>query len=156
MERPMIVFALRHADRTPAGDLSAAGLERAELLARMLAESGIRTAYCSDAIRTQRTMDPLKALLGSDLEIVVVATDGAGGIDEHVQEIVAKVKALPGDAVAAVVGHSNTVGPVIEGLTGRQIAPIKENEFDKLFVLSIPGTAAATATVAPMRYGKAS
>jgi broad specificity phosphatase PhoE len=156
MERPMIVFALRHADRTPAGDLSPAGIERAKLLARMLAESGIRTAYCSDAIRTQRTMDPLKALLGSDLEILVVPTDGAGGIEEHVQEIVAKVKALPGDAVAAVVGHSNTVGPIIEGLTGRAIAPIKENEFDKLFVLSIPGTGAGTATVAPTRYGKAS
>jgi phosphohistidine phosphatase SixA len=154
MERPMIVFALRHADRTPAGDLSAAGLERAELLARMLAESGIRTAYCSDAIRTQRTMDPLKALRGSDLEIVIVPTDSAGGIDGHVQEIVAKVKALPGDAVAAVVGHSNTVGPIIEGLTGRQIAKIEDHEFDKLFVLSTPG--AGTATVAPTRYGKAS
>jgi phosphohistidine phosphatase SixA len=156
MERPMIVFALRHADRTPAGDLSPAGIERAKLLARMLAESGIRTAYCSDAIRTQRTMDPMKALLGSDLEIVVVPTDGAGGIDAHVQEIVAKVKALPGDAVAVVVGHTNTVGPIIEGLTGRQIEPIEENEFDKLFVLSILSTGAGTAMVAPMRYGKAS
>ena len=62
----MIVFALRHADRTPADDLSPAGVERSELLARMLGESGVRTAYCSDAIRTQRTVEPLQKLLGAD------------------------------------------------------------------------------------------
>ena len=152
----MIVFALRHADRTSADDLSPAGIERAKLLARMLGESGIRTAYCSDAIRTQRTMDSLKAQLSPNLQVVVVRTDGAGGLDDHVQEIVAKVKALPGDAVAAVVGHSNTVGPVVKGLTGVTIAKIEDHEFDKLFVLSIPAAGAGTATVAPMRYGKAS
>lgn len=149
----MIVFALRHADRTAAGDLSPAGTERAELLARMLKESGIRTAYCSTARRTQRTMDPLKALLGPALEIVVVAGDDGDGNNGHVPQIVAKVKALPADAVAAVVGHSNTVDRVIKGLTGVTIAKIEDHEFDKLFVLSIP--AAGTATVAPMRYGKA-
>lgn len=152
----MIVFALRHADRTPAGDLSPAGIERAELLARMLGESGIRTAYCSDQIRTQRTTDPLKALLGAKLQVVVVRTDGAGGLDGHVQEIVTRAKALPGDAVAAVVGHSNTVDRIIKELTGREITPIEEHEFDRLFVLSVPASGAGTATVAPMRYGKAS
>ena len=152
----MIVFALRHADRTPdpEDDLSPKGIERANLLARMLEESGIRTAYCSDAFRTQRTMDPLKEMLNPNLHVVVVRTDGAGGIDGHVQEIVTKVKALPDNAVAAIVGHSNTIGPIVKGLTGRQIDPIEEHEFDKFFVLSI--TTAGDATVAPMRYGKAS
>ena len=151
----MIVFALRHADRMPGSDdLSPAGIERAGLLARMLGESGIRTAYCSDAIRTQRTTEPLKTQLGPKLQVVVVSTDGAGGIDGHVQEIVAKVKALPDDAVAAVIGHSNTVDRIVKGLTGREIDPIEEHEFDWLFVLSIAG--AGTSTVAPMRYGKAS
>ena len=41
----MIVFALRHADRTAGDDLSTAGQERAELLARMLVESGINGAF---------------------------------------------------------------------------------------------------------------
>jgi len=150
----MIVFALRHADRKPdADDLSPAGVARAELLARMLAGSGIRTAYCSDAIRTQRTMQPLQRKLGSRLEVVVVGTSGAGGIAGHVKEIVHKVKGLPDDAVAAIVGHTNTVGPVIEGLTGRTVEPIGEAQFDRLFVLSIP--AAGAATVAPTRYGEA-
>lgn len=96
----------------------------------------------------------MQAQLGPKLQVVVVSTASAGGIDGHVQEIVAKVKALPDDAVAAVIGHSNTVDRIIKGLTGREIDPIKEHEFDWLFVLSIAGTGAAT--VAPMRYGKAS
>jgi 2,3-bisphosphoglycerate-dependent phosphoglycerate mutase len=155
MESPMIVFALRHADRKPdpEDDLSPAGIKRAELLARMLAESGIQTAFCSDAIRTQRTIQPLKQLLGAQLEVVVVATGGAGGIAGHVKAIVHEVKGLPDDAVAAIVGHTNTVGPIIEGLTGRTVEPIADQQFDRLFALSIP--AAGAATVAPMRYGQA-
>ncbi|HVQ67193.1 MAG TPA: histidine phosphatase family protein [Bradyrhizobium sp.] len=150
----MIVFALRHADRKPdADDLSPAGVARAELLARMLAESGIRTAYCSDAIRTQRTTDPLQRKLGSDLEVVVVETGSAGGIAGHVKAIVQKVKGLPDNAVAAIVGHTNTVGEIVKGLTGRTVAPIADQQFDRLFVLSIP--AAGAATVAPLRYGEA-
>jgi phosphohistidine phosphatase SixA len=151
----MIVFALRHADRKPepADELTPAGVDRATLLARMLAESGVRTAFCSDAKRTQLTVKPLQELPGVDLEIVVVPTNGAGGIDGHVQQIVDKVKALPGDAIAAVVGHSNTVPRIVKGLTGRTIDPIADHEFDKLFVLSIPGGGAST--VAPLRYGQA-
>ena len=135
-------------------DLSPAGIERAELLARMLAESGIRTAYCST--RPVATHDgAIEGVAGAE------AGDRGGSPtarrpDGHVQETVTRAKALPADAVAAVVGHSNTVGPIIKGLTGREIAKIEEHEFDKLFVLSIPGTGTGTATVAPMRYGKAS
>jgi phosphohistidine phosphatase SixA len=151
----VIVFAFRHADRKPApeDDLSPAGVERAELLARMLKESGIRTAYCSDAVRTQLTVQPLAKLLRGKLEVVVVATDGAGGVDGHVQQIVDRIKALPRDAVAAVVGHSNTIGPIIKGLTGRTIDPIADHEFDKLFVVSV--AAAGDSSVAPLRYGQA-
>ena len=83
----------------------------------------------------------------------MVGTGGVGGIAGHVKEIVHKVKKLPDDAVAAIVGHTNTVGPIIKGLTGRKVTPIGEAQFDRLFVLSIP--AAGAATVAPMRYGEA-
>jgi phosphohistidine phosphatase SixA len=151
----MIVFALRHADRKPdpEDDLTPAGIDRAKLLARMLAESGIQKAYCSDAVRTQLTIQPLMKLLGSNLDVVIVDTKGVGGIEGHVKHIVDKVNALPGDAVAAVVGHSNTIGSIIKILTGQSIDPIADHEFDKLFLLSIPATGAST--IALMRYGQA-
>ena len=57
----MIVFALRHADRTATGDdLSPAGHKRALLLARMLAESGVSVVFRSNAVRAARTVEPLK------------------------------------------------------------------------------------------------
>jgi phosphohistidine phosphatase SixA len=144
----MIVFALRHANRTPdpEDDLTPAGIARAKLLARMLAGSGIRTAFCSDALRTQKTIAPLKNLLGDRLEVVVV-----GGGAAHVQQTVDRVKALQDDAVAAVIGHSNTIGPILGGLSGPTIDPIGGHEFDKLFVLFRPSAGASA--VALMRYG---
>jgi phosphohistidine phosphatase SixA len=147
----MIVFALRHADRTPApaDDLSAAGRERAKLLARMLVDSGVSIAFRSDAMRARKTLDPLKQLLGNAVAIQEVGT--ANGPDQHANDVVQAVKALPAAAIVAVVSHSNTVGPIVEGLGGPPIGPIGDDEFDKLFVLFIDP--AGSATLLRLRYG---
>ena len=149
----MIIFVLRHADRKPepADALSQEGIVRAELLARLLGESGIHTAWRSDALRAEATLQPLQAMLGNKLKVNVVPISGANGAEDHKQHIVAAVKQLPGHATAAIVSHSNTVGPIIEGLTGQTIGEIKAQQFDKLFVLSIPATGAAAVTL--LRYG---
>lgn len=146
----MIVFAFRHADRKPDpdDDLTPNGIVRAKLLARTLAESGVRTVFCSSAERARKTIQPLKDLLGDRLEIVTVCVRSA----THVQQFVDGVKALPENAATAVVGHSDTVGPIIEGLSGQTIDQIASHEFDKLFVVSI--AAAGVSTVALTRYGK--
>jgi phosphohistidine phosphatase SixA len=54
----LIVIVLRHADRQPdpVDDLTPAGRERAELLARMLAESGVTAAFHSGAERARLTL----------------------------------------------------------------------------------------------------
>jgi broad specificity phosphatase PhoE len=147
----MMVFALRHADRVSENidALSDKGKVRAKLLARMLAQSGIKNAYCSDAKRTQDTVAPLKELLGAVLKVDVVPV-GANGVNAHVQAIVTALKALPADSTAAVIGHSNTIDLIIKALTNKAIAPIGPNEFDKLFVLSIP---AGSPSLSLLRYG---
>jgi phosphohistidine phosphatase SixA len=149
----MVVFALRHADRTSGDDLSAAGRQRATLLARILAESGVSIAYRSDAVRAAHTLEPLKQTLGAALTIEEVGFPGTNGIEFHIASIVEKIMALPANAVVAVVSHSNTIGPILEGLGAGPIATIKETEFDKLFVLFI-GAKKSTALVM-MRYGSA-
>src|SRR5215218_9641040 len=148
----MIIFVLRHADRSPAPSdgLSPAGVARAHLLAHMLSESGVSMAYCSDALRTQETLVPLKEALGDALTIRVVSAAGPGGLEAHVETIVAALKELPDSAVAVVVSHSNTVGPIIKGLGGSGISPIADNEFDKLFVLF--GSANASKTLLHLCY----
>jgi phosphohistidine phosphatase SixA len=69
----MIVFVLLHANkrREPANadELVTAGRERAELLARMLAESGVTFAYHSGAIRARQTLEPLVRERGNALTI---------------------------------------------------------------------------------------
>jgi phosphohistidine phosphatase SixA len=135
----MVVFVLRHADRDPSADiLSAAGVKRAEFLAHILAGSGVSKAFCSDAQRTHQTLAPLKQALGDRLSITEFSAATQGGSDGHVQAVVAAIKALPADAVAVAVSHSNTVGPIIEGLGGGSIAAIGDTEFDRLLALLIP------------------
>ena len=141
----MIVFVLRHADRQPApkDDLTPAGEKRAELLARMLAESGISTAYHSGAVRALRTLEPLKQKLGNALTV-------AGIESENVQETVDAVKSRPADEIVAVVGHSNTVEPIIKVLGGGFVGPIGPDEFDKLLILFIDPT--GKVTLLKLRY----
>jgi phosphohistidine phosphatase SixA len=142
----MIILVLRHADREldPADDLTPAGQERAELLARMLGDSGISVAYHSGAVRARRTLEPLERRLGGALTLEEV---GSG----DVQDTVAAVRSRPADAVIAVVGHSNTVGPIVEGLGGGPVGPMGPGEFDKLFVLFADPT--GTVTLLKLRYG---
>jgi len=147
----MMIFALRHADRVSENvdALSDAGKVRAKLLGRMLAQSGIQNAYSSDAKRTQDTIAPLKALPGVQLTVhkVPIVNDD---VDGHVQTIVTALKALPADSTAAVIGHTDTIGLIIKALTNEVITPIAANEFDKLFVLSIP---AGSPSLTLLRYG---
>jgi phosphohistidine phosphatase SixA len=147
----MIIFALRHADRTSGDDLSPAGQERAKLLARMLSESGVSIAYRSDAVRAARTLEPLEQRLGAALTVKEIGFPGPDGVTAHIRTIVKKIDALPHDAVVAVVSHSNTVGPILRGLGADFDAQIAETEFDKLFVM-FRGTSASS-TVVLMRYG---
>ena len=147
----MIVFVLRHADRKPEpkDELTPAGIVRAKLLARMLAELRIRIAYCSTARRARYTLQPLQVALGDKLTANFVPPD-----DDHETHIVDAVQALlPAPKTALVISHSDSVATIVKGLTGQTIDDIEAQEFDKLFVLSI--TAAGTGTVALLRYGAA-
>jgi len=150
----MIVFALRHADRTSDDDLSPAGLQRAALLARMLAETGVSIAYRSDARRAARTLEPLERKLGAALAIEEVGFSGQDGVEFHIAKIVDSVKALPPDTVVAVVSHSNTVGRILEGLGSGPVGTIEPPEFDKLFVLFVG--LQDPPTLVMLRYGAAS
>jgi phosphohistidine phosphatase SixA len=153
----MIVFVLRHADkqRSPPGadDLTSAGVRRAELLARMLAESEATVAYCSTAVRAQRTLEPLKATLGPKLKINPVDINGPGQPDKHVSTIVSAIKLLPPETIVVVVSHSDTVSPIIEGLVGgAPIGDLDDRSFDQLFLLVIPS--GGEPTILRLRYGE--
>src|SRR5439155_15025158 len=123
IETIMIVFALRHADRTAGDDLSPAGTRRAKLLARMLAESGVSVAIRSQFIRAAKTLQPLKERLADSLQVKELTLEDTEEPDDYAQRVVAAIRELPPNAVVAASGHSDTVGPTIEQLGGEPIDP---------------------------------
>ncbi|WP_244913897.1 histidine phosphatase family protein [Methylobacterium frigidaeris] len=94
----------------------------------MLARSGVKKAYHSGAVRARKTLDPLAHAIGSSLDIVELPAP---------PDIIRTIIALPETTVAIVVGHSNTVGPIIEGLCGIAVTPIADETFDDLFMVSL-------------------
>jgi phosphohistidine phosphatase SixA len=124
------VILTRHAEKaaTPPKDppLTEAGKQRANLLASMLANSGVDAIYVSEFQRTQQTAAPLAArvhvtptvLPGKDTDALVKA------IRTHQSGVV------------VVVGHSNSLPAIVAALGGPQVQ-IDDSEYDNLFVLTV-------------------
>jgi broad specificity phosphatase PhoE len=140
------VFLTRHAERMGGGamsnddSLSPAGRERADLLARMLADAGIVKIFVSEYKRTQETAAPLSRKLNLTPQPVLQA---------ETARLAAAIRALKAGAVL-VVGHSNTLPDIVKALGGGAIPKIAEDEFDNLYVLTVSGK---TAAVVRLHYG---
>ncbi len=137
------IIVVRHAERASGGmgpdvPLSEAGKCRATILAKMLVDSKIASIYTSDVARTQQTADPLAKRLGVKLE-ALPGKDVAG--------LVERLKAGQGNAL--VVGHSNTVPEVVNGLGAGPAAAMPDEEFDRMYVVTLAG---GHAYAAVLRY----
>lgn len=128
------IFVVRHAERADAApgasammnsdpDLSDAGKARAQSLASMLKDAKITAIYTTRYKRTRQTAQPLATALG--LEVTVVDPRDVSGLAE-------KLKA---GGNALVVGHSNTVGTIIEALGVAEPVELSEADYDNLFVI---------------------
>ena len=124
------VIFTRHAEKatTPANDppLTVAGQKRAELLASMLADSGVDAIYVSELQRTQLTAAPL-ADRRHLKPIAIPANDTQG--------VVNAIRARSG-GVVVVVGHNNKLPQIIAALGGPNV-DIPDDVYDNLFVLTV-------------------
>src|SRR6478609_2543894 len=124
------VFLVRHAEKaSTAADapLSPEGEKRAECLAATLKDAGIKQIYVTDVKRTQQTAAPLAKALKIKPTILPAKDPNA----------LIKNLAYTGGGNILVVGHSDTVPFVIARLQGGTVAPIGENEYDRLFVMTV-------------------
>jgi phosphohistidine phosphatase SixA len=134
------VFLVRHAEKASAAadaPLSPEGEKRAECLASTLKDAGIKQIYVTDVLRTQQTAAPLAKAL--KLKPTILPAKDSNGLIKNL--------AYTGGGNILVVGHSDTVPFVIARLQGGTVAPIGENEYDRMFVMTIveaAGTPAAT------------
>lgn len=125
-------YIVRHAEKeAPANvmtsdvPLSAAGKERAEALREALVGKNIRQIYSTNYVRTRGTAQPLSAATG-----VAIETYNPGD-----SSFMVRLKGVrKGNTL--VVGHSNTVDDLVNGLTGRKLLQdLPDTQYGDLFVV---------------------
>jgi phosphohistidine phosphatase SixA len=142
------VIVVRHAekaDQTPDTALSAAGRARAKALADLLRGAGVTHIITSEYLRSRDTAAPLADALGLKIE-QVPARDFAA--------LAARLKALDPAAIVLVVGHSNTVPPMLAALGWPNKIDLGDGDYDNVFVLTPrPGQ---PASMVRLKYGQPS
>lgn len=141
---PTIVFLVRHAEKADTTDqspLTAAGTARAAELANALQDARVTAIFTSAVRRTKDTAAPTAQRLG-----LTPAVLDASAAAQRTQVLKPAQRAL-------IVGHSNTVPQIIEALGGPKVT-IADDEFDALFVLTVPANGSGTPTLVTLRYGQ--
>src|SRR3974390_703296 len=117
------VVLTRHAEKAaaPKDDppLTPAGQKRAEMLATMLADSGVDAIYATELQRTQQTAAPLAERVHVK-PTVIPANDTA---------LLVKTIRARDKGVVVVVGHANTLPEIIAALGGPK-GGIADPEYD--------------------------
>ncbi len=146
------VLFVRHSEQAaePADDpgLSEAGRRRATELARQLVDAdvvaGIDAVYATPLRRSVETAKPLAEALGLPVRSYAVS-DTEAFLEAVVREHKGKI--------VLVVGHSNTVPQMIGNMgASKKVPPIADDEFDNLYLVSIPWFG-KTKTIR-LRYGE--
>ena len=124
-----MIYVVRHGEKLDDSKdppLSLTGEVRAAKLAQMLAASGVKTIYTTQYRRTSQLAAPLASAL-SLTAIVHPAGDTPG--------LLKKITAHGANDNVLVVGHSNTVPAILNGLGHVGEVKIEETDFDNLFVV---------------------
>ena len=131
------IVLVRHAERVTGTiedpPLAPEGVRHAERLAQMFGEvkagNGLDAIYVSDTKRSQQTAAPLLSRLG-----VAPVVYPAGDVDGTVRKVLRDHRG----GRALIVGHRNTIPALIQKLSGQTVPAIPEDEYDDLYVVTVP------------------
>ncbi len=125
--------------------LSMVGMARAEKSSQMLSATNITAIYVTQYQRTAMFAAPLAKRQGITPTVMPAADTAA-----LIKRIAAHSADADADAVALVVGHSNTVPLILKRLGVVEAVTLNEDEYDNLFlVMPKPG---AAPTVTRLKY----
>lgn len=131
---PTVVIVVRHADKDtiPKDDppLTPAGVIRARALAAALADADVQAVIVTQLIRSRETARPLAEARHLTMTTVFRGTSVA----LHAQAVAAAVRQLHGRTVL-VVGHGETIGPIIAALGGPPTPAVCADEYSNLYTL---------------------
>ena len=125
-----LVLVVRHAEKAKGGgndpELSPAGHERAEALARILKDSQISAIFVTEFKRTQETASP--AAKQSHIRPTI-------GQSADIAGLAAKLREMKGNAL--VVGHGNTIPDLMKALGITTPVTISEDDYTEIFLVSL-------------------
>ncbi len=146
--QPTTVILVRHAEKSvPLGDypLSAEGRDRAQELARVLADAPIKAIYTTQFVRTQQTAKPLAERLHLPVTVIVATKT-------YVTDQLDRIRTEHAGQTVLVVSHRLTVPALIEALGVGPVPTIEEEQYDHLYIVTLPPTGGAT--LLALRYGR--
>jgi phosphohistidine phosphatase SixA len=127
-------YVVRHAEKeTATGSMNSTdppltefGKRRAGALKEILANKKIRHIYSTNTIRTKSTAQPV-----SDWFKIPIVEYGPRPDSMFIKMVKSKKENV------LIVGHSNTVDDIVNGLMGRKVIPkdLDDSEYDHLFVV---------------------
>src|SRR6266480_3413352 len=124
-----IIFVVRHGEKTANGndpDLSPAGQQRAEALARILKDAEITAIFTTEFKRTQETAAPTAKELHVSPTVIPA---------NQIPALVEKLRGLKGNCL--VVGHGNTIPDLFKALGIETPVKIPENDYTDLLVITM-------------------
>jgi phosphohistidine phosphatase SixA len=136
------IFIVRHGEKVDESrdpQLSLKGKQRAVNLAMQLRDADIKRVYVTEFQRTQMTAAPLAQL------VKISSTSYAA---KESRSLATQLNAA--DSNALVVGHSNTLLEILQGLGVQNAKAVADDEYDRLILVHLNKNATTTYTV--LRY----
>ena len=120
-------LVIRHAEREGEADqLSAAGLERAQVIKELGEILRVDAIYSTDTLRTRSTVEALAKSRG--IEIEIYAKPSKAWLND--------ASKLHAGKVVLIVGHSNTAGVIAGQLANKAPFDMAPGEYDSLFIIT--------------------
>lgn len=139
-QAPTVAIIVRHAEKAaaPANDppLTEAGTARAKALAAAVADANVQAVITTQLLRTRETARPLAESRGLSMETVQT-----GPAAEHAKAVADAIRKHAGKTVL-VVGHSNTVAPIIAALGGPKLPDLCDSQYSNLYTVILDGNTA--------------
>jgi broad specificity phosphatase PhoE len=141
------VIVVRHAEKVSESDerLSEAGRARAARLAALLKEAGVTAIYSTDTERAKDTAQPL----ADAAKLPVQIYDLGAGKTVDARPFIARLRQQNAGDVVLVVGHSNTVPPLLQALRCPGKVSLAQGDYDNLYVVVPTGR---RATLVRLKY----